>query len=349
MQELFRLALVTRALPVWLRFATTAVLVLAVLAIHMATGEVLRGYPFLPFVPVVILTGLVFDRGNGIFATLASALLAVYYLVPPYYSLDIGEPGDFAGLLLFLAIGIVAAILVESLHVAFVELARRHKEIDAAANQRAVLLRELSHRMRNDLAALAALLVAQSRAASVDEARSALASAADRVTVLARVHQRLTMLEGEAVIDTREYLTDLCDDLRIALTGLRPIRLDVAAESHPVGLQRAVALGLMANELVTNALKYAFSETQAGRVEVRFERRGAEFRLAVSDNGEGGPAPAAGTGTGHKLVRALAAQLGGRLERREGRPGSVYSVTFPAGSGELAPPVTASDRDAAAP
>lgn len=329
MRELFHWALTTRAIPGWARYAATIALVLLAFALMMSGGQSMHRYPFLIFVPVILVTGIFFDRGNGILATLLSALLVQYYMLPPFYSLTI-EAGDVLGLLLYIATGIFVALLAEALHRAYVELARRHEEIESAARQSGMLLGELSHRIRNDLTNLSLLLSSQSRAVQDELLRSALSAAANRIKVLARIYQRLSMQEGETVVDTREFITAHCDDLRVAFVGLRPIALELDVESHAMKLQRAVAVGLIINELVTNALKYAFSADESGRVGVEFRKLGNEYRLSVSDNGRGAKDAVPGTGIGLKLVRGLAGQLGGRCEMREERPGSVYVVTLPA-------------------
>lgn len=221
------------------------------------------------------------------------------------------------------------AVLIEALHRAYVNLAKSHAKLEGAANERAVLFHELSHRTRNDLATVAGLLLAQSRNTEDASAKAALRGAADRMQVVARVHQRLSVHDDGATVDTREFISALCSDLGITLIGLRPIAFELQIESHFITIQRAVAVGLIVNELVTNALKYAFTEGDTGTVEVGFERQDALFRLCVADNGRGANVGPRGTGMGHSLVQSLAAQLGGRFERRQRERGSEYLVTFP--------------------
>jgi two-component sensor histidine kinase len=333
MQRLFHLALISRGWPLWTRYSLTVLLVVVTLGIRVALREDMSGYPFLLFFPTIILSGIVFNRGNGVLATILSAMLAVYFLIPPIGTLTVASAEDFVAVALFMAIGIITAMLVEALHVAFVQLAESHSQIERAAHQQAILLRELSHRMHNDLATIGSLLSMQARVMEDEAAKVALAGAADRVQVLTRVHSRLTMREDAAVVDSQEFITDLCDDLRIALLGLRPITLDLSIESHAMIIQRSIAVGLIINELLTNALKYAFPDpTRPGRIEVEFEKRNGEFCLSVTDNGvgPGDQRPGTGTGMGHNLVRMLAAQLGGSLNAQDAEPGSMFVVTFPA-------------------
>jgi chemotaxis protein methyltransferase CheR len=113
--------------------------------------------------------------------------------------------------------------------------------------------------------------------------------------------------------------------------GLRPLALNVSVESHPLAIKQAVPLGLIVNELVTNALKHAFEHNQRGEIRVQFSRQEDEFLLSVRDDGRGPPPAQQDTGLGLSLVGALAAQLGGQLDRKDAQPGSLYVVTLPAG------------------
>jgi two-component sensor histidine kinase len=156
-------------------------------------------------------------------------------------------------------------------------------------------------------------------------------TAAERVSVMAKVQRRLVRSEGAVWADSRSFIEELCRDLESALIGLRPIRLDIEAESHPIPLTQAVSVGLIINELLVNALKYAFPDDQDGRVSVTFTRRDDEYCLAVSDNGVGlhaapdSIAPPS-TGLGQRLIRSFVAQLVGQHEIEPGSPGLFPSI-----------------------
>jgi two-component sensor histidine kinase len=330
MRELFRLTLTSRRFPIWARYATTTILVALALWAELAWGGDLRGHPFLLLFPAIILSGVVFDRGTAFYATLLGAALIAYFFLPPHRSFGIEEARDVVGLAVFITTGILTALLIEALHGAYVDLAEAHDRLDSTARDRAVLLQELSHRMRNDLAAVASLLSLQAKALPDPAGRAALLAASDRIYVLARVHQRLTTAEGAAVVDSKEFIDDLCHDLDGSLVGFRPVALSVFAESHPITLRRAVALGLIINELLTNALKHAFPDGRAGHLEVQFQKQSADFCLRVRDNGVGLNGAVRGAGMGQELVRALATSLGGRALIADAQPGLEVKIMFPA-------------------
>ena len=158
---------------------------------------------------------------------------------------------------------------------------------------RALLLEEFRHRTRNDLGSLVGILLLRARAATSEAARDGLREAADHAMALARVHTRLAKdsvaAEDATTVDTREFVVGLCEDLAKAFAGdgLRPVALNAEAEAHRLTTERSVQLGLVLNEAITNAFKYAFPEGRGGQVQVRFVREGGHFLLTVVDDGPG--------------------------------------------------------------
>lgn len=323
----------SRTLPGWLRYALTTALVAAAFAARWVLFGPGPRYPFLTAFPVVALVGVAFDRGTGIYAALLTSALAVHYVLPPVAGFAVEPPIDLLALAVYLATAIFLAFVMEALHLALADLGRAreaaerqtaalaeaNQRLAAAAEERATLLREAIHRARNDLQRLAATIVLQGSAATEPATKEALADAARRVLALARINARLEEhWHEDASVEVREWLEGLGEDLRNGAVGLRPVVLRVEAEPGPrLALGRAVALGLVVNELVGNALKYAFPCERAGIILVQLQRDGEDaLVLTVEDDGEGfdPAAPPRGTGLGMQLARALAAQLGGRLD-----------------------------------
>ena len=253
------------------------------------------------------------------------------------------------------------------LAVALVALPRRRNRrlADAAARagetarRQDLLLAEWSHRVSNDLYLQVSMLRAQ--AGADPGAAGPLRAAAGRVQVLGRVHGRLSRgAAAGAPVDSHGFLEGLVADLRAAVQGGQPVALALTAESHPLALTAACDLGLVLNELVTNALKHAFPGGRVGSVRMAFRRQGEVFELVVADDGVGTAVPAGrGSGLGTQLMRGLATQLGGRVDVASGEVGgTVCTLRFPvtapgaardaAGAGTLAGPsgdVPAAPRD----
>lgn len=339
----------TRHWPLALRYAATCAVVVAVLALRQLADPILGDHErFLLFLAAILLAATLFDRGSGILATVLSALTVSYVYMPPRYTLVIGDRAQLASLLLFVVIGVLLASVVEAMHRAIEALQVAQANLQEVQRARALLLEEFRHRTRNDLGSLVGILLLRARAATSEAARDGLREAADHAMALARVHTRLakdSVAAADATtVDTREFVVGLCDDLAKAFAGdgLRPVALNAEAEAHRLTTERSVQLGLVLNEAITNAFKYAFPEGRGGEVQVRFVREGGHFLLTVADDGPGAlpegelhdVPPAAlpqGSGLGTRLLRALAAQLRGSFARRSGEDGvgTMVELRFP--------------------
>jgi two-component sensor histidine kinase len=295
---------------------------------------VLRDFPFLLFFPALILSAVLFNRGSGLVATVLSAILSAYSFLEPVGSFAIRDAGQFLGWCLFVVIGIVITLIIEAEHVAYQQLKRAHEATRASEADKAELLIESNHRIMNNLHTVISLLHLQARSVK-EPTREDFMTAADWVSVMAKVQRRLVRFEGAVLAGSRSVIEELCRDLESALIGLRPIRVDIEAESRPIPLNQAVSTGLIINELLVNALKYAFPDDRDGHISVTFTRTGQDYCLAVSDNGVGLSATyerassPTSTGLGQRLIRSFVSQLGGRHEIEPRSPGIRVQVCFP--------------------
>ena len=126
-----------------------------------------------------------------------------------------------------------------------------------------------------------------------------------------------------------EYLGELCRSLGDAMRELRPITVSVAAVPVLLPPEKALSAGLIVNELLTNALKYAFGDDRVGHVHVELAQKDKDLVLSVADDGAG-CAENREAGLGTKLVMLLVAQLGGTAEWKQTNPGCKVTATFPA-------------------
>lgn len=286
-------------------------------------------YPFVLSILTVIASAALFGQGAGIFATVLSAIASTYLFVAPVRSINLENAEELLALVAFTGIGFATSTVISTLYKAIDALTRINQDL-VAANERLAasdqekdtLIQEMAHRTKNDLSMLVAMISIERRSIKNEEASGALDAIASRIHVLSRLQDRLMRAKGDAVVSSREFVTDLCGDLKSAFAELRPIRLKVEIEDHQLPQERAVPVGLIINELVTNALKYAFPEGRPGTVHVHFMRHDEVFCLKVEDDGIGMDADAKpeGSGLGQRLVRSMAIQLGGSVEIR--RPGS---------------------------
>ena len=323
---------ISKGWPPLLRYILTTEAILGAFLLRQVFFDDVTGYPFLLFYPVIIAAGALFDRGSGIYATLLAAILSVWFLLP--FNHSVAEfRYDFGALFIFTGTGILAAFIVEALHKALMQVLEAHDKLSVEGEMRKLLLSEISHRMRNDLGVLTSILHLQSLTLEGVSAKKALAQAAERIRVLMRVQARLSIQSGSVVVESSEYIGALGEDLRTALLAGRPVAVDFAIEPHPLSHQKAVTLGLIINELITNAVKYGFPDNRSGKIQVVFKKEADEFTLCISDDGVGmaqAVADGKSTGVGLELTRTLASQLGGTLEIAPCPRGTRVEVSFPA-------------------
>ncbi len=198
----------------------------------------------------------------------------------------------------------------------------------ALANQ-AALFDELNHRVKNNLTVVSSLLHLQARGAT-KRVREHLMKAADRVETISDLHGALYRGDRKSDVDFSAYLTHLCERLTATLVADNRIAIAVHAEPLAVPLDHAVPLGLVVNELVTNATKYAYPAPACGVIDVRFVSDNDGILLSVSDTGVGLGAGHDGKsrGMGMKLVNAFVRQVAGTLSVRQ-QQGVAFEIRLP--------------------
>lgn len=197
---------------------------------------------------------------------------------------------------------------------------------------RTLLLDEVNHRVKNSLQQIASVVRLQSRALPGGEAREALEKTLDRIMAVGRVHEQLYKAGAEVgVFDAGAYAQGLAHDL-VGSLGRDDVTLETQVEPIVLDIRQAVPLALILNELVTNALKYGCPMDRPCRIRVGLGTDGEEFRLSVSDDGEGLPkdfTPQSKASLGMRAVEALARQLGGRFVVEQPESGAAFAVVFP--------------------
>jgi two-component sensor histidine kinase len=223
------------------------------------------------------------------------------------------------------------------------ELSRSQAELKRALAHQEVLTREISHRVKNSLSIVAGLLSMQGHNAADPELRDALADARTRVLTIAKVHDRLWRKDEVQTVNLAEFLEELCEQFSASVGPKHTIIRDVAPVM--VATDHAVPLGLITNELVTNAFKYAYP---GGVGEVRLAVTRVEpghLRLEVCDRGAGLPPgfdPAKSKSLGMTVITGLGRQLGGRPQWHNALPGTRFVLEFPHQDGTLAAESSAS-------
>src|SRR5262249_22214669 len=191
---------------------------------------------------------------------------------------------------------------------------RAEREIREAKERAEILLHEVNHRVANSLALVAALVGMQAKAISDPSARGALGEIQGRISAIAGVHRRLYTSQDVRSVEISDYLASLLRDLEATLKEAgHPSNVHLSAEPTHVPTDKAVSIGVVVTELVTNAFKYAYPGDTGGEIRVRFHKvAGRKVNLTVEDDGVGwrGDGPVRGTGVGTRIVTALARGLG---------------------------------------
>jgi len=211
------------------------------------------------------------------------------------------------------------------------ERARLEREHAIAGERIGMLLQELTHRVKNSLQIIAAMVSIEARSHESGEGKAALERVSHRISALGQLYSKLSKANTIEAVDAATYLDELCRDLvaSVHTEGGPSIVLETDIESELLPTDRAITIGLMVNELVTNAVKYAFPGDTKGTVVVTLKRAPGELRLTVADNGQGVDPRRADSGLGGRLVEGFAQQLGGQLKRESGDKGTIVCLTLP--------------------
>lgn len=306
-----------RGQSVVVRYGATVLILAVFIIFQFALSNTVTNRPFLLFTLPVFLSALLFNRGSGFLATALAAIAANYFFIEPKHGFLPATTNDIVGTLLFLIIGASIATLTEALRKALEDVAQGERE-------RALLLKELNHRIRNDLQMVAALLKLSTRDG---DPKQALDAAADRVHILSEVYDTLIARDDTPQLDARELMDALAGAFRARVMGMRPITITTEIEPLKIKTRCATALSLILNELVTNSLKHAFPDMRPGVIHIDLGQKEGSLQLSVADDGVGMPRDAR-QGFGTTLVKQLAAQHGGTV-RVEADGGTTVRITMP--------------------
>ena len=205
-----------------------------------------------------------------------------------------------------------------------IAIERQHAdaELKEALDYQAMLTREMSHRVKNSLASVVGLLRVQGRNAESEDVRNALKDAASRITTIAQVHDHLWRSTRIGFVDIADFAGELCRKLQETVAH----KISCAFDPLMISADKAIPLGLLINEIVTNSAKHAYPDG-SGDIRVSGARHGTDLRVQISDQGVGLPAefdidqPRASLG--FKVIKSLIAQLEGRIAVTSNSPKGV--------------------------
>jgi len=209
---------------------------------------------------------------------------------------------------------------------------RAEAEIKKSLLEKEILLKEVQHRVKNNLQVISSMLDLQTDYVKDSGVSSMFIEAQKRVKSMALVHEQMYQSEVLSDLDFTHYIENLANYLfKIYGVNTKRILMETSIEEANIDFNRAILLGLIVNELISNSLKYAFPDDREGQIVVRLDTKGKDFILTTSDNGIGLPKNFRLRQTnslGLQLVQALTNQLKGSI-KMDRRRGTKFVIKFP--------------------
>mgnify|MGYP002712951849 CR=1 FL=1 len=205
-------------------------------------------------------------------------------------------------------------------------LAVLNTELDAKNRQNELLLKEIHHRVKNNLEMVKSLIALQSAKLEDGASKEAMRASQNRVQSMGIIHQKLYQGENLGSIEMKDYFMNLSEGVLDTFNAEEKVKIECAMDNLNLDVDTAVPIGLIVNELLTNALKYAFPKGESGQIKISLAQKDDDLLLQVSDNGIGKTTDAKpkGTGFGTQLIQLLTQQLNGTISETHSHGTSVF-------------------------
>ncbi|MDR3462451.1 MAG: PAS domain-containing protein [Beijerinckiaceae bacterium] len=206
----------------------------------------------------------------------------------------------------------------------------RTKDLEDALIRTTLLLDEADHRLKNNLQLISAMLMLQSMSNSDVRIKVALGEMLERVDAMALVHMRLYQSDKIEDLDIAGFTREIAGNL-VTAAGRDNIRLSIETESVRISADQASSIALVINEVITNALKYAFPAGRVGHLEVGVKPLPGSCEILIRDDGPGMPQGMQKSSFGKTLIETLIQQLEARIEWLPASPGTLVRIVLPLG------------------
>lgn len=239
----------------------------------------------------------------------------------------------FALFSILFSVYLLGGVIGKNLLKAHNELHKIRNENEARIREKDTLLKEIHHRVKNNLQTVSSLLSLQSRSIEEPRIKTLIKSSQNRVISMAMVHEMLYMRHDLSKIEYKSYVEELSDYLIRSFKGTENnITLNIIIPDIKLGIDTAIPLGLLINEVITNALKYGIKDDDQGEIHIELVKsNGKDYILYIGDDGEGFPEGISHKNTkslGLKLIHNLSRQLKGSINRDSSKKGTNYIVKF---------------------
>ncbi|PHS08965.1 MAG: hypothetical protein COA88_05530 [Kordia sp.] len=253
------------------------------------------------------------------------------------YGVNVGKIVYITGILLLIVLLVIVIILLwnRSLQREIVKrniiekkLENSLSELEKKNDEKRAMLKEIHHRVKNNLQVVNSLLKFQSRKLKSEEAVTMFKETRNRVLSMAMLHEKMYRSDDINQIDVQDYISLLVEDLVKSYTVDKQIKISIKIAPVNLMMRTLVPLGLIINEMITNSLKHGFKNRTKGEISVRIKHlEGVRYEMIIGDNGNGIKEGHKSTGIGVKLIKTFTKQLNGTLEQLD-MPGAVFKLTF---------------------
>ncbi|WP_209406112.1 sensor histidine kinase [Pseudozobellia sp. WGM2] len=217
----------------------------------------------------------------------------------------------------------------------YIKISQLNKSIENQLVERDTLIKEIHHRVKNNLQVVASLLSLQSSFIKDETIKMLFRYSQYRINSMGMVHEMLYKSGDLSKIDYNTYINEMVTALIQSMKGRdNDIALETEIDNIYLNIDTSIPLGLIINEIITNSLKYGFQDTKKGVIFIRLEKvqsSGYNYKMVISDNGSGFPADVNFRNTkslGLKLIHKLVLQLRGNIEKDNSKPGTYYIISF---------------------
>lgn len=210
-------------------------------------------------------------------------------------------------------------------------LKKSNESLERLAHQKRILLKEIHHRVKNNLTTLKSLLFLQAKSSTNSETKTALEECQNRIQSMALIHQNLYDGGESDKVDFNTFMDQLIASISHSYSSKdKPIAIELVKSDTIIDVSLAIPLGIILNELVTNSFKYAFSSTEEGKINIAIQQNENALIIAYSDNGIGLPKhfDSEFNGFGFKLIKILAQQINALVDYQNTNNQSLFTITI---------------------
>lgn len=297
--------------------------------------------PFIFVLAIVVFAGYVTTKVYGqVYLIINLVVVAIIFL---YDLSDFKFSGNtvplesrswFSFMSVIFAVYLLGGVFGKNLLRAHHKLYKSRREIQERIDEKETLLKEVHHRVKNNLQTVSSLLSLQSRSIADEKISSIIKSSQNRVVSMAMVHEMLYKREDYlSKIELKPYVKELCEYLVRSVKGnTNNVKVKLDIDENKLSIDTVIPLGLIINETITNALKYGITEDEAGEILISLRKLSEKrYEMYIGDNGIGYSDdidPKTSKSLGLKLIYNLARQLRGSITRDSEKKGTYYRMEF---------------------